>query len=296
MELTGFITKPLSLLIKAVYFLISIITINYNDAKGLQRTLQSVRSQSYQHFEHIVIDGNSDDGSKNVIQDAGDYLAYAISEPDKGIYNAMNKGISVAKGQYLLFLNSGDSLAHEDVLAKVAPFLKSHKDIYYGTIQVERNGHLKQLEYPDDLTFQYFFHKGYLPHPATFIKKDLFDRTSMYNEDLKIASDWEFLVCAVCKFHATYENIQLPISNYDTHGISSNPNHRQLLLDEKQWILEKHFPLFLKDSKELQAQNELLQTKRFKLLKSIEANAIARKMTTIWLRMIATIFSTNKNK
>ena len=126
MELTGFITKPLSLLIKAVYFLISIITINYNDAKGLQRTLQSVRSQSYQHFEHIVIDGNSDDGSKNVIQDAGDYLAYAISEPDKGIYNAMNKGISLSSGDWICFINSGDGFYESTSISKISSYWDKH--------------------------------------------------------------------------------------------------------------------------------------------------------------------------
>jgi glycosyltransferase involved in cell wall biosynthesis len=276
--------------------LISIITINYNDANGLKRTIESVRLQSFNDFEHIIIDGDSDDGSKEVIQEKDEWLAYAISEPDKGIYNAMNKGIVAAKGDYLLFLNSGDSLAHKNVLAVAVPKLESGKDIYYGCIQVERNGQLKKLDFPEELTFHYFFHKGYLPHPATFIKRDLFERTAMYNEDLKIAADWEFLVCAVCKYHASYENIHHLISNYDTDGISSNPKHRQLLLDEKQWILKKHFPLFLEDSKLLQAQNELLDSHRFKLLKGIESHSTARKLTTAWLKIISAIFSTKKNE
>ena len=98
---------------------LSVITINLNDAEGLQKTLRSVwERQSFTDFEHIVIDGASTDGSVEVIKKYADKLAYWVSEPDKGIYSAMNKGIVRARGEYLLFINSGDWLA-DDVLAKV---------------------------------------------------------------------------------------------------------------------------------------------------------------------------------
>ena len=97
--------------------LISVITINFNERVGLERTFESVFNQTFQDFEYIVIDGGSNDGSKELIEENTEKISYWISEPDKGIYNAMNKGISVAKGDYLLFLNSGDILYKNDVLS-----------------------------------------------------------------------------------------------------------------------------------------------------------------------------------
>ena len=98
---------------------LSIITINKNDAKGLEKTLESIwKKQSFKDFEHIIIDGASTDNSINIIKKYASHLSYWVSEPDKGIYNAMNKGIIKAKGNYLLFLNSGDWLEN-DILARV---------------------------------------------------------------------------------------------------------------------------------------------------------------------------------
>ena len=96
--------------------LISIITINFNDKIGLQRTFDSVFAQDFNDFEYIVIDGGSNDGSKELIEENTDKISYWISEPDKGIYNAMNKGIKVANGEYLLFLNSGDKFYNKKSL------------------------------------------------------------------------------------------------------------------------------------------------------------------------------------
>ena len=97
----------------------SIITINYNNCEGLRRTIESVVNQTCHDFEYIIIDGGSTDGSVDVIKQYADQIDYWVSEPDKGIYNAMNKGVAVAKGEYCLFLNSGDSLHNNSALAKV---------------------------------------------------------------------------------------------------------------------------------------------------------------------------------
>ena len=96
--------------------LISIITVNFNDKIGLERTLESVFSQNFRNFEYLVIDGGSNDGSKELLEKNSEKINYWVSEPDKGIYNAMNKGISFAKGEYLIFLNSGDHLKNENSL------------------------------------------------------------------------------------------------------------------------------------------------------------------------------------
>ena len=110
---------------------ISIITINYNNASGLEKTIRSVVEQTYNEYEYIIIDGASLDKSKEVIQEYQRYIDFWCSEKDSGIYNAMNKGIQKASGEYLLFLNSGDVLHNSAVLAAIHGFL-SVQDILYG--------------------------------------------------------------------------------------------------------------------------------------------------------------------
>jgi glycosyltransferase involved in cell wall biosynthesis len=112
---------------------LSIITINYNNADGLQKTIKSVISQTFKNFEYIIIDGHSSDKSIDVIKENENYFAYWCSEKDRGIYDAQNKGIQKAKGDYLLFLNSGDCLENEKVLEKVFA-LTPKEDLLYGEL------------------------------------------------------------------------------------------------------------------------------------------------------------------
>ena len=112
---------------------ISIITINYNNASGLEKTIRSVVEQTYNEYEYIIIDGASSDKSKEVIQEYQRYIDFWCSEKDSGIYNAMNKGIQKASGEYLLFLNSGDVLNNSAVLADIHGFL-SGEDFVYGDL------------------------------------------------------------------------------------------------------------------------------------------------------------------
>src|SRR4051812_11860469 len=111
---------------------ISIITINYNDKEGLRSTIDSVITQSFRDFEFLVIDGNSSDGGKEVLEEYKSHIDYCVSEPDTGVYNAMNKGIRAATGDYLLFLNSGDVLYNNDILARVDMEIRNDFGIYYG--------------------------------------------------------------------------------------------------------------------------------------------------------------------
>ena len=112
---------------------ISVITISYNNKEGLEKSLKSVTSQDYKDFEYIVIDGGSNDGSKEILEKYSDKINYWVSEPDKGIYNAMNKGIEVANGEYLLFINSGDELFSSGILTEVVPELNG-ADIIAGNL------------------------------------------------------------------------------------------------------------------------------------------------------------------
>ncbi len=228
--------------------LISIITINYNDKVGLERTLKSVTKQTYKNVEYIVIDGGSIDGSKELIEHYNDKINYWISEPDKGIYNAMNKGISKANGAYLLFLNSGDEFFSEAVLNENFKFVNTYDLIYFNINVVgEQESFIKK--YPPKITFSYLYHDT-LPHPATFIKKELFDKIGFYDENLNIVSDWKWFVIALAKFNATYQHYDSILSTFYFDGISSKKENIEKLLKERTLVLKNEFSIFKEETEE----------------------------------------------
>ena len=264
---------------------LSIITVNYNNIEGLKKTLESVLTQNWKNFEFIVIDGGSSDGSKEIIELNNEKLDFWVSEPDKGIYNAMNKGIKASKGSYLLFLNSGDELRESTVLEAVESELNGGKDVYYGNL-VFITDTVEQLEiYPDQLTFS-FFYESSLPHPAAFIKRDLFDKVFYYNEDYKIVSDWEFFMVAICKEKASYKHIEKTISNFYADGISNDPKNKEKLNKERENCLTNHFAPFIADMKQLKSANKILKMNRFKMLTELESNKAARNINSLVLRIL----------
>jgi glycosyltransferase involved in cell wall biosynthesis len=149
---------------------LSIISININNKNGLRKTIESVVNQNFTNFEYIVIDGGSSDGSVEIIKEFEDKISYWISEPDKGIYNAMNKGIQVAKGEYLLFLNSGDWLVDEVKLSDVIENLNVFDLIIYDLFFVEEHNQSRK-KHPVDITLSYIIEKT-ISHPSTFIKRE----------------------------------------------------------------------------------------------------------------------------
>lgn len=226
---------------------LSIITINRNDKCGLQKTINSVINQSFTNFEYIIIDGASTDGSDELIKEHSTKINFWLSEPDGGIYSAMNKGILKAQGEYCLFLNSGDYLCTPTVLSDV--FENNYdEDILYGQQLHEYNGHLIQTQFltPKDISFRSFL-ESTLPHQCTFIKRDLFTLIGLYNENNKIVSDWEFNVLALFKYNCSLRQLDIPISVYDTNGISSSEAYLQLHLKEKKDVLYTNFPRFMID-------------------------------------------------
>ena len=249
-------------------FKISIITVNYNDAKGLERTITSVINQSSLIFEYIVIDGGSTDASLEVIKKYQNKINFFVSEKDSGIYNAMNKGIKVAKGEYLFFLNSGDHLFENNVLENNHKFIIV-QDIVYFNLQIIDKIEKFVKNYPDELSFSYFV-KDSLPHPATFIKKTVFDRVGHYDESLTIVSDWKFFIESVCKFNYSYKRIDETLSTFYLDGLSSDPNNKDLIFDEKHKVLSSHFQAYLKDNNQFSelksAIVNLRESKKIKLL------------------------------
>jgi len=210
---------------------LSIITINLNNAEGLRRTIQSVISQSYLNFEFIIIDGGSTDESLEIISSYSDKITYWISEPDKGIFNAMNKGILQASRDYCLFLNSGDWLVN-DVLRSV--FDKNYtEDVLYGNLIVEYKNGAIEIEKgcsKSHLTFNDFFNKIVCHHQATFIKRTLFFEYGFYDENYKLVSDNLFFINIIVFGNATYRYINLEIAHYDPYGLSNNADDERNLL------------------------------------------------------------------
>ncbi len=210
---------------------LTIITINYNNAVGLQNTMASVVNQTYREFEYIVIDGNSTDGSKDIILKNEKKLTHWISEPDLGIYNAMNKGILHARGEYLLFLNSGDFLENLNTIENIIYDLKS-SDIVYGNMIIDRKGVLEYAKTPEHLCFEEMI-RGTLWHPVSFIKKELFSKFGLYNENNKIISDYEFFLKIIFIDRATTLHIDKFISVFNTEGIGSTDKYKVIHDKEK---------------------------------------------------------------
>lgn len=218
---------------------LSIITVNFNNDSGLEKTIESVLAQTFSNYEFIIIDGGSNDKSMEIIDKYKSKIAYYISEKDNGIYEAMNKGISVANGEYLQFLNSGDYLLNKNVLEKVFKY-NGNQDIYYGSsIRNSTDGRNYRCNEPKNLTMKRFFDHS-ICHQAMFIKKELFNKFGKYNEKLKIVADWEFNVRTIILNNCSLKFLNFPIVFYDMNGLSMKK--QKMSLKEKDECLNKLIP------------------------------------------------------
>lgn len=220
---------------------LSIITINYNNQPGLKRTIDSVISQSFNDIEWIVIDGGSTDSSGELIEKYKEHFAYWVSEPDGGIYQAMNKGIEHASGDWFLFLNSGDWLYDNNVLSKVFSS-NNDADILYGDVMYhwpDKRG-LELEKKPETLSL-YYFYTDTLCHQATFYKKEIF-KTHRYNENFRICSDWALYIQLLIE---GYKFLHLPIciTNFAQDGVSTTLNESHLA--ERKQVIEEYFPKYI---------------------------------------------------
>lgn len=295
--------------------LLSIITINYNNAEGLRKTLASVASQTYAEIEHIIIDGGSTDNSVEVIREYAEnqakgkrleakgtengeadsnnnstpiytnlhnstpstHIVRWISEKDTGIYNAMNKGIRMATGEYCQFLNSGDMLAADDVTERMMNALKAHQckvesvkckgmedretdnkvsrltpfahnlqgmpTIFYGNMKkLLPNGKILHdaCNGGNDVTLDMFY-RGCLNHSPAYIKRSLFDKYGMYDENLRICSDWKFYMQSIVLGGEKVQYVDIDMTLFDMTGISET--NKDLLNNERNQLLEKMIPI-----------------------------------------------------
>lgn len=245
---------------------LSIVTINYNDAKGLAKTLASVASQTNMktntktecEVEHIIIDGGSADGGVDIIKD---YLLKIedcslkievkwVSERDKGIYNAMNKGIKMASGDYCQFLNSGDCLLNEYVIEKMVQALvdiNSHRNepigVMYGNMKkVLPSGKILHDACGGgtrEVTYDMFYH-GCLNHSPAYIRRELFDKYGLYDETLKICSDWKFYMQSLILGGESVQYVDIDVTLFDMTGISER--NKKLLNEERDRLNKELIP------------------------------------------------------
>lgn len=266
---------------------LTIITINYNNLEGLRRTVESVVNQTWQELEYIVIDGGSIDGSAAYIESQNENIDYWVSEPDNGIYNALNKGVQKATGEYLLFLNSGDHFYSDKVLANNVHHLSNH-DIIAFDIHMLGLGHDFIHKHPDELLFSFLFEETFA-HQSVVIRSTLFDTVGLYDENLKIVADWKFFIHAIASGH-TYRSVHEVFSVFYFDGVSATAEGTFTRKSEREIVLQEEFPIYYKDYKLLQKQKELLKMNRFKMLMDLEKTYLGRKFTSLTLKILSKFF------
>lgn len=226
--------------------LLSIITINYNNAEGLEKTLASVDIQISKDFEHIIVDGASTDGSVDVIKkhDNGCIYRTWVSEKDCGIYNAMNKGIRMAHGRYLQFLNSGDFLVNASVVDKMLQVLVAYNfpPILYGNLIniTQKRRFVRNRNAAGNYVSAWTMYHGALTHASAYIEKNLFDKFGFYDENLRIVSDWKWYFEVLYNGGIQPVYADLDVVFFNLSGISET-NH-ELNASERRKVIEELLP------------------------------------------------------
>ena len=225
---------------------VSIITINRNNAIGLEKTMQSVAVQTSVEFEYVVIDGASTDNSVETIKKYESQFAHLkwVSEPDAGIYNAMNKGICMASGDYIQILNSGDCLASNDVTERMFSALDDtgEPSILYGNmVKCFPDGRkLVDKGFAGQEITMLGMYTGTLNHDPAYIRRDLFEKYGNYDENLKIVSDWKWYLRAIILGDEKPQYTDIDVTLFDMSGISET--NKELDNIERKQVLEQLFP------------------------------------------------------
>lgn len=219
---------------------LSIITINWNNASGLKKTMESVINQSCQEFEYLIIDGGSTDGSVDVIKKFEGFPNLQwVSEKDNGIYNAMNKGIRLSKGDYIQFLNSGDSFVDKDVVKKILEEIENngYPDILVGNLLEDYGTKRLRETHGNRNPDLWFFFSRSIHHNSSFMKRNLFEEYGVYDEDLRISSDWKWFlyVVGIKKIKPVFVNVDVVLFNME--GVSVTNQDR--LLNERMQVLNE---------------------------------------------------------
>lgn len=219
---------------------LTIITVVYNNVRDIERTLLSVINQTYPHIEYIVVDGGSDDGTMEVINRYASHIAHLVSEPDSGIYDAMNKGLAMAAGDYVLFMNSGDEIYSPDTVVQVLATAKD-ADIYYGETELyDANWQsigLRRHAIPERFTWRSFRYGMNISHQAIYIRRSI---AGQYDHRYRLSADIDWVICAA-KRAKKIVNTKRIVAKYLVGGMSKQRHWQSL--KERFSIFSKHYGL-----------------------------------------------------
>lgn len=219
----------------------SVITVCYNAEATLEDTIQSVISQTYHHVEYIIVDGASKDRTMDIVNRYRDRIAVVVSEPDRGLYDAMNKGIRLATGDYLCFLNAGDSFHEDDTLQQMVHSIHTLQlpDVLYGETElVDHEGHflrMRRLQAPEHLTWKSFRQGMLVCHQAFFPRRDL---VMPYDLRYRFSADFDWCI-KIMKKSKVLHNTHLTLIDYLAEGMTTR-NH-QASLKERFLIMARHY-------------------------------------------------------
>ncbi|MGL4412559.1 MAG: glycosyltransferase family 2 protein [Bacteroidales bacterium] len=217
----------------------SIITVTYNAGQLLERTIESVLAQTSFNYEYIILDGQSKDNTLEIIKKYEHHINKWISEPDNGIYDAMNKAIDIARGEYILFLNAGDTFHSESVLRTLEISTESRPDVIYGETAIvdSENNHvaMRRLKAPQTLTWRSFINGMLVCHQSFLIKREI---ATHYDLDYKLSADFDWCIRGL-KSAKSITNSNITISNFMQGGVSTS--RRKLSLKERFDIMTKHY-------------------------------------------------------
>ncbi|MGL4993465.1 MAG: glycosyltransferase family 2 protein [Bacteroidales bacterium] len=217
----------------------TIITVTYNAGQLLERTIKSVLAQTSFNYEYVIVDGASTDNTQEIIKSYSQHINRSISEPDKGIYDAMNKAIDISRGEYILFLNAGDTLHSDSVLRNLEITTESRPDIVYGeTAIVDSDNNyvaMRRLKTPQRLTWRSFINGMLVCHQSFLIKREI---ATHYDLQYKLSSDFDWCIRGL-KAAKSISNSNITISNFMQGGVSSSRRKRSL--KERLEIMIKHY-------------------------------------------------------
>jgi glycosyltransferase involved in cell wall biosynthesis len=277
---------------------ISIITVCKNAEKHIEGAISSVLNQDYYDIEYIIVDGNSTDQTQQIISKYSKYITKFISESDRSLYEAMNKGIRLATGNFLYFLNSDDRLVDQNVIKDVINFILDNQscDFIYGNVQTISNAGTVQIHKPvtPDLILEEMICLGNCPiQPAIFFKSNLFLKIGYFNQDDKIASDYEWFIRLLSHDSLQLKYYERTIVKYDRSGLSSNIyklfaevfaiQNKAEIYQSNYWLNKRVLKLqeSLINTKKLILDTEELSSKRLEIITNLENSKIF-KLQKIW--------------
>ncbi|MCX6790712.1 MAG: glycosyltransferase family 2 protein [Candidatus Gribaldobacteria bacterium] len=225
--------------------LVSVITVTLNSVKTLEKTIQSVLAQTYPCIEYIIVDGGSLDGTLEIIKKYESKITYWISEKDSGIYQAMNKGIKQAKGEWIHILNSDDYYTTPNALSDFIQRVKSDQNkFYYGTMYLENeNGKRTVQKYPFNwLNYWKLYYSAYIAHPTLLVNQEQYQQIGLYDESFKIAADHDLILRLCKKYRAQFLDVPLTVMSL---GGASAKDNRKTFNEFKRVTIKNGLPIWL---------------------------------------------------